>query len=257
MGLGRWLAGLANHAFPGKRRAALLLVANERTRRALPAGGARVVTLVENGVDVALWKPVDPEHLARPGRTRFVFLGRLVGWKAVDLLLEALAACAAEADVELEVIGDGEARAELEEQAAGLGLAGRVSFHGFLPQEACAARLREAHALVLPSLYECGGAVVLEAMAMGLPVIATQWGGPAEYLAEGGGLQVEPSSREAFVAGLADALRELAACPERRVQLGREARAVAVAGYDWERKIDRILELYREVLAQAGGGESA
>ena len=74
----------------------------------------------------------------------------------------------------------------------------RVIFHGFLPQKQCAELLAGFDALVLPSLHECGGAVVLEAMAMGLPVIATKWGGPVGTIChKNSGILIEPAGQNA------------------------------------------------------------
>ena len=125
-----------------------------------------------------------------------------------------------------------------------MGLSSVVDFSGWLSQEACAARLRDADVLVLPSLYECGGAVVLEAMAMGLPVIATAWGGPIDYLDSSCGILVKPDSRESLIAGFSDAMTKLATSPDLRIRLGRAGYARARENFDWERKIDQILEIY-------------
>lgn len=234
-------------AIPGKRRASALLVANERTRNALPPGvSRRVIELVENGVDLSLFSRQE-RAANRSARPRFAFMGRLVDWKAVDLLLEAVSLSVREVDLELDVLGDGSERARLEGRTRALGLSERVTFRGFLPQRECAAALGASDALVLPSLYECGGAVVLEAMAMGLPVIATRWGGPADYLDSETGILVEPSSREGFVHGLAAAMVRLARSPEERQRLGAAARGRVEERYDWEKKIDRIIEIYRLV----------
>ncbi len=237
---------------PGKRRATTLLVANERTRRALPAGCApHVLELVENGVDFTLFAP---RARQRPWSAlpRFAFVGRLVEWKAVDLLLAAAAKALARAQLELIIIGDGALRAGLEAQSRALGIEGRVTFTGFLTQEECAEQLADADALVLPSLYECGGAVVLEAMAMGLPVIATRWGGPADYLDDETGILVEPRGEEPFVEELAAALVRLADNWELRHRLGSAARMRVQEHFDWERKIDHILDIYRDAQERAG-----
>ena len=81
-----------------------------------------------------------------------------------------------------------------------------MTFAGFLSQGECAERLAASHALILNSLWECGGAVVLEAMAMQLPVIASDWGGPADYLDETCGILVTPTPRHDFATRLADAI---------------------------------------------------
>ena len=247
VGIARLASGLANRIAPGKRRAHALIVANERTRRALPGGvRGRVVELSENGVDLSLWSRGAPAEA--PVRT-FVFLGRLVDLKAVDVLLEAFARIPRRVPVRLEIVGDGPMRGAWEELAARLGLAERVAFLGWIPQSAAAERLRAADGLLLPSLHECGGAVVLEAMACGVPVVATAWGGPAEYLAGDCGILVEPSSRETLVAGFAAAVERLATSREERRRLGTNGRRRAVEAYDWERKVDRMLEIYSEAVA--------
>ncbi|HTN52309.1 MAG TPA: glycosyltransferase [Anaeromyxobacter sp.] len=254
IGVSRSFAALANLLVPGKRRAYALLVANERTRRALPRGVCRrVYPLVENGVDLALFRP--PQGARLPdGRTRFVFIGRLVRLKGLDLLLEAVARVGKAAALELHVLGDGPERPALEAHARRLGLQERVVFHGLLPQDRCAAILASSDGLVLPSLLECGGAVVLEAMAVGLPVIATRWGGPADYLDDETGVLVEPAGVAPFVEGLASAMARLAGSPELRARLGRAARRRVEERFDWERKIDRILEIYREAMEHAAAG---
>jgi glycosyltransferase involved in cell wall biosynthesis len=179
------------------------------------------------------------------GRCRFVFMGRLVDWKRVDLLLEACALLRG-LRFTLDVLGDGPLRAALEAQAKALDLSERVTFHGMLPQERCSALLAESDALVLPSLRECGGAVVLEAMACGLPVVATDWGGPADYLDADTGILVQPTSHAEFVSGLASAMRRLIEAPALRTQLGAAGRRRVEREFDWERKIDRMLEIYAE-----------
>jgi glycosyltransferase involved in cell wall biosynthesis len=240
----RKLSELLHRAFPGKLRASLLLVANERTRRSLPARArGRVVELVENGVDLSLWQP--KVHVERPGEpVRFVFSGRLVKLKAVDLLIRAMERAARDAAMTLEILGDGPERGSLEEQVRRARLQDRVRFRGWLEQPACAEAIRSADALVLPSLHECGGAVILEAMASGLPVICTDWGGPADYVDPTCGILVPPRSPEQFVDGLAEALLRLARSSPLRREMGRAGREKVCREFDWERKVDRILALF-------------
>jgi len=263
--LGRRFSSLLNRVMPGKREAAVVLVANDRTRQALPDGlkGA-VHTLVENGVDLGTWRPADARAggVAAGGTTHFVFMGRLVDWKAVDLLIEAFGRAAQRADMSLTIVGDGAQRAALESQARGLGLLaagdgpqpGHVWFAGWRPQAECAALLGRMDALVLSSLWECGGAVVLEAMAAGLPAIATRWGGPVDYLDEGCGRLIEPASREHLVEGFAAAMTELARDPDLSRSLGEAGRRKIEREFDWERKVDRVLQHYAEAIASARAG---
>jgi len=180
---------------------------------------------------------------------RLLFLGRLVDWKAVDLLLESANIAALEVCLKLTVVGDGSIRPELEAQAKRLGLDQCVEFLGWQTQQQCARLIREQDVLVLPSLFECGGAVVLEAMAVGLPVISTNWGGPADYLDESCGILVEPSSRDGLIKGFAAAIVRLAMDTELRARLGANGRQRVVERFDWQKKIDRIVEIYQEAIA--------
>jgi hypothetical protein len=248
--VGRASASLMNCLVPGKRQAALLLVANQRTRAALPTSLRRVPVemLVENGVDLGRF--AEASVRPHPGVPRFAFIGRLVDWKAVDILLEALAAARRTAPIALEIFGDGPQRHTLQQQAARLGLADAATFHGFVPQSELPARLALCDALVLPSLFECGGAVVLEAMALGLPVVATAWGGPADYLDDTCGILIEPKSEQQLVHDLASALIRLGQDPALRECLGHAGRKKVEAEYDWDKKVDRILTIYDRVIAE-------
>jgi len=259
--VGRAVASAMNWLMPGKRRAAALLVANQRTRDALPAGtSSNVITLVENGVDLSLWKQAPEQKPEDQDVARFVFLGRLVDWKAVDLLLTAFAAARSRARMSLLVIGDGAVAPSLKSlsnelalTAAAEGDESKVFFAGWMPQADCARKLRDQHCLVLPSLMECGGAVVLEAMSLGMPVIATAWGGPTDYLDPSCGVLVEPRSRDALVNGLADAMVRLAESPALRASMGQAGRDKVVREFDWEAKVDRMVEVYRSVMPREVG----
>jgi glycosyltransferase involved in cell wall biosynthesis len=247
--IGRASAGLVNRLIAGKMHASVLLVANERTRRALPyPRKGRVIEIAENGVDLELWRGFDGETPAR-ARARFVFIGRLVDWKRLDLVLRALVEIP---EAELEVIGDGVMRAPWTALAQELKVTDRIQWLGWLSQADCARRLGGATALVLPSIYECGGAVVLEAMACAIPVIAVAWGGPLDYIDASCGILVPPSSPESIIRGFVDAAKKLMADASLRAQLGAAGRRRVEQLFDWNKKVDRILEIYREALGESG-----
>lgn len=260
LGAGRASATLLNALMPGKRHSTILLVANRRTRNALPGGVCDAVfEVVENGVDLTLWQAPSGGHNTLQGdATTFVFMGRLVEWKAIDLLLRAFASARARAPMRLWILGDGPERVRLEVLAAGLGVAGESSdaigsahFAGWLSQTACVQALSEADCLVLPSLLECGGAVVLEAMSMAKPVIATAWGGPLDYLDQTCGVLVAPDSRNAIVDGFASAMVALAQSASTRRRLGEAGLTKVRNEYDWEMKVDQVLRLYGQAQKEA------
>lgn len=239
---------LVNGLLPGKRQAEVVLVANERTRSALPSGiRGKVIELVENGIDFGIWQGASVN--VESAIARFVFLGRLVDWKAVDVVIRALKMVPS---AELEVIGDGPMLNAWRKLAEELEVQERIHFAGWLPQEACAARLQGSLALVLPSTYECGGAVVLEAMAMGKPVIATRWGGPADYLDESSGILVEPTSYQHMVHGFAEAMAKLNASPELAQSMGAAGRERAIRDFDWQKKIQQVIGIYQALEDRPG-----
>lgn len=260
----RTMTNVMNGLIPGKRHASVVMVANKRSRLALPSGASgQVVEICENGVDFAVWDSgiaaLAPVNTPDVPLTRFVFTGRLVSLKAVDLLLRAFARAKDLAPMSLLIMGDGDERERLENLAGELGLLakheapGRVCFAGWLNQKECAEALAARDALVLPSLCECGGAVVLEAMALAKPVIATAWGGPLDYLDSECGILVPPTSPDALVDGLASALQTLACSPERREAMGQAAYRRVRAEFDWERKVDAVLDIYASALPTETG----
>jgi glycosyltransferase involved in cell wall biosynthesis len=251
--LAHLVTNLMNRLMPGKLHAAVVLVANERTRRALPSRlRGEVLTLVENGVDLSIWWPAEGARAER-GPIRVVFVGRLIDCKAVDLLLEAFRDVITRVPATLQLAGDGPQRRRWEAKARALGLEEVVQFLGWYAQEECAELLRRSDVLVLPSLHECGGAVVLEAMATGLPVVATNWGGPPDYLDESCGILVDPTSESSFVAGLADAITILATSPDLRSKMGHAGRERAVRDFDWDKKIESLLDIYGQLTRSDSG----
>ena len=126
-----------------------------------------------------------------------------------------------------------------------------VRFTGWLSQAACSDEFERVDCLVMPSLRDCGGSVVLEAMAMSKPVISTAWGGPLDYLDQSCAILVKPASRQHLVDGLADAMVRLAGAPIERADKGRAGRARIEAHYDWRLKAERMVSLYRQTLAAA------
>ena len=89
-------------------------------------------------------------------------------------------------------------------------------------------------------------------MSAARPVIATDWGGPADYLDASCGILVEPESREALVAGFAEGLQRLLHAPELGRAMGESGRRKVEAVYDWDKKIDMMLGVYAEALDGQG-----
>jgi glycosyltransferase involved in cell wall biosynthesis len=179
--------------------AALELAEEERARLVVPMG-----------VDVAGIELAVGERNPEPGR--FLFVGRLVEKKGLDVLLTALKYVPSGHVV---VIGDGPERARLETLALELGIAARVTFLGHQGQARVVQELRRAYAVVVPSRVARDGdrdttpLVMSEGMAAGVPVIASRVGGLPERIVSGqNGLLVEPDDVHALAEGLAQVLAD-------------------------------------------------
>ena len=129
------------------------------------------------------------------------------GAKGYDLLLRALALLDGRAH--LEIVGDGPRRGEYEALARELGVEERVRFAGLRPKAELAERMRSSDLFVLASRFENNPCVVLEAMASGLPVVATRVGGLRELVDERSGLLAEPSDPESLAKRIGEALDRL------------------------------------------------
>jgi glycosyltransferase involved in cell wall biosynthesis len=251
--LAYYFSNIVNVLIPGKRQANILLVANERTYQALPQTVSHnIIQLVENGVDTSLWGKMSKHSKINIKTPRFLYIGRLTQWKGVDLLLRSMKKVLNNCSAELCIIGDGEERSYLEDLSKELGISEAVSFLGYKTQKECAEELGRSTALALPSVYECGGAVVLEAMCAGLPVIATKWGGPVDYLTEDCGILVEPKSRSTLVAGFTDAMITLANNPSLCRRMGKNGQQRVTEEFDWNTKLDHILMIYNLLISKKG-----
>lgn len=130
---------------------------------------------------------------------RFLNIAAMLPWKNQRNLLHAFAAAFKDRrDVELRIGGDGAQRRQLENTALELGIGDRVTFLGILPRERVLAELQASDAFVLSSDFETFGVVLIEALAMGRPVIATDCGGPGEIVRAENGLLVPVGDRDAL-----------------------------------------------------------
>jgi glycosyltransferase involved in cell wall biosynthesis len=178
------------------------------------------------------------------GRPRIGYVGRLAAQKRADLLVRAFGRMRQPAS--LIVVGDGPERDRVRRLAVASPRAGRITMTGFVEHSAVPAVLASLDVLVLPSVYEEMGSVLVEAMVAGLPVVASDVGGIPEVVRQGEtGLLVPPGD----VAALTEALDRLAADPELRSRLAAGARTRS-RSYSWPHLAARVAGVYRQVLAR-------
>lgn len=214
---------------------------------------ATKVAVVPNGVPVPLEPPPDAARV--PGRV--VAVGQLVERKGLDVLIEAVARVRADPHVPSEavhavIVGDGPMRTDLAERARRLGAP--ITFRGALASAEVARELSAATLFALPSRAENLPMALLEAMAAGLPCVASAVGGVAEALAAGGDSAAGLTVPAGDVAALAEALGRLLSDREGRQAMGRRAHARALAHYGTATMAERWLTIYREAAASGGPG---
>jgi L-malate glycosyltransferase len=245
---------LSRFVFRVTRRIDRLIAISGEIREELVAHGYRPASIVRipNAVDVRNFRPAgDPEvgkrELDLQGRV-VSFVGRLDPQKGLLCLLEAWKAVTlAYPDARLLILGKGPQEAELRGAADRLGVSGRVAFVGERPDPR--PYFAASDVLVLPSIAEGMSNVLLEAMAMGVPCVATRIGGTVDVLRGGvTGLLVEPNNVPQLSQGLLGLLedRDLAR------RLGAAGRRAVEEAFSLDVVADRYVGLYRELLE--GGG---
>ena len=237
---GRRIAALLNFFIPGKKKAALLLAANERTYLALPSHEGRVEIMSENGVDADL-----PPSTPHEGPVAYIFVGRLIELKGVHYLIEAFQKICKQFPCRLHIVGDGPERSKLEDLAKHTP---NIIFHGQLPWKNCLKEIQESDVMIFPSMMDCGGAAVLEGMAYGKPVIATDWGGPPDYIDSQTGILISPLNDQQYIHDLSAAMEKLGNDRALREKMGQRGVTKVLHDYTWEAKIEKILNFYQQLV---------
>jgi sugar transferase (PEP-CTERM/EpsH1 system associated) len=209
--------------------------------------------VVPNGIDVRNFEHLPAKQQAR-AMLRLSFERMLIGTvarldpvKRLDVLLQAMQSLS---DVYAVVVGDGPERAQLEAMSERSGLAGRVHFAG--QQDEVRTWLAALDVFVLSSDWEGMPNAVLEAMAAGLPVVATAIGGMPQLVVDGvTGLLVPPRDPDALARAITRLLRE----PDLRHQMGQAGRERVKKRFTVERMVSKTEALYRELIAEKLGLE--
>jgi len=230
----------------GEHFAEAVLVITPRLRGLLLSNGVEEdrLHLIPPGVNPSLFEGPFEDPFEGVGRPRVLFVGRLAPQKGVRALVVA-AALIEDPSAWVLLVGDGPERKALERKAERIGVGDRVRFLGFFAHERLPAALAHADVLVLPSVYEELGTVLLEAMWAGLPIVASRTGGIPDVIEDGvNGLLVPPGEPEALARAIDRVLADRGLAY--RLSEGAQARA---KDYDWEVLAGRVLQVYRGVTA--------
>jgi glycosyltransferase involved in cell wall biosynthesis len=222
------------------RRAKAICAPSEGLKELSERTDPFLVQVVPNGVDTDLFQPA-PERRAKI--PTLLSVGRLHAQKNVGLLLNLVAAIKAKTAVRARIIGDGPERPSLEAAAAALGITKYVQFDGWLAREAVREAYQSATFLLHASSYEGMSNVILEALASGLPVVASKIPGNDELIEDGtNGFLFEPTTG---AAELADHILPLLQDQTNWNRLSTAARSTIESRFSWNHAADLYEKLLR------------
>ena len=249
-----WLSYVRNayKLLPGfgstRRNASAILIASRATWADMPEKyREKCLYIVENAIDPARFHRRRTRIASRP--IRAVFIGRFVPYKGADMLLEASADLIRSGSLVLDFVGDGPQAPRLRERVAQLQLPQNgVTFSGWVKHEQIQEKLVEADILTFPSIREFGGGVALEAMAVGVVPVVTNYGGLGELVTEQTGFLIPIGPRDQVVSHLRNTLTQLAANPSAIDAKSEAAYRRAHEQFTWDAKAAQVLRVYEWVM---------
>lgn len=218
----------------------------QKLRAMLAVSDDRIELLHENAVKKESLVKCAP---TRAGDTiRLLFVARLVPCKCTDIVIEAVSRLAEDVRrrTMLTIVGDGPERGKLEQLTRALNVSDRVRFTGWVQQPDTERYYRQSDIFCFPSVREFGGAVVLEAMAAGLPCIVADYGGIGEYVNQNTGFRIAPTSREQLLSQMVERIEDLARNDKLLAKMSLQAIERA-REFTWERKAARTIEIYAKL----------
>ncbi len=223
----------------------VIAVSHDVKRKICRSGiGEDKVTVIHNGVDISRFCP------SRSNKCGYniLWVGRMASEKGLEYLLQALKHISGQVpECMLTLVGDGQLRQELERTVNNLGLQTHVSFEGVRPHSSVSEYFRKADIFVLPSLREGFGIVLIEAMASGVPVIASRIGGIEDIVEDGvQGFLVEPKNAEQ----IAEKAMFLFAHEDVRRSFGEAGRKRVEESFTWEKMAEKTLDVYLKTMQE-------
>jgi glycosyltransferase involved in cell wall biosynthesis len=230
-----------------RKYSSAIIAGSHHTLDEMPAWAKdKCVYIPENAVDPARFNMARNHIASLPLKCAFV--GRLVPYKGADMLLEAAVEHLRDGKLLVKIIGDGPQREALEAMVENMGIRHAVQFCGWIPHTEVQQKLAECDFMALPSVREFGGGVVIEAMALGVPPLVADYGGPAELVNDQTGFRVKFSDKETLVAGFKQVIGNLIRTPEILGRLEAAGRAKVHRSLTWDAKARQIQQIYDAVL---------
>jgi glycosyltransferase involved in cell wall biosynthesis len=261
---GQWVLRKDPFYLRSQRRAGVILLCNREAAEAVPKSLRHKVQLFPvNGISADDLRIIAGEtqsqnpstetaHSLQPSSPRpfdVLYAGKLLGLKGVALGIRGFALFAKRhSDVRFSLVGDGPERARLEALIQELGVANCVQLKKWMPRSELLVVMRASDVFLFPSLRDGGGAVVVEAMAAGKPIVCMDLAGPGLHVTESCGIKITPQTPGQTAQGIADALERLYQDRELLARMGKAARHRVEEAYVLDKLGDRLRGIYENVL---------
>jgi glycosyltransferase involved in cell wall biosynthesis len=223
------------------RTAQVVTAPTQRAVQLLAENAVPSAVAVSCGIDLTRFPPLAPasDRLV----PHVLFVGRLDEEKRVDELLRAVHRLRGDVHVRVEIVGDGKCRRAWQGLAGRLGIAGDVTFHGHVDEDALIAAYRRADVFCMPGVAELQSLATMDALAAGIPVVAADAMALPHLVRPGETGWLYPPGD---ITALADRLRRLLVDPSARVRMGAAGRAL-IAQHTMDSTLDRFEVMYRSV----------
>lgn len=238
----------------GMKKAKAVLVCNEETKEKVKKFTKNIFDFPVNGISKEDLLPdrrpmIDDRKRSVENSFRVLFAGRFDPIKAIPLAVRAFAKFNKEYKNSIfEIIGDGPEKGRINREIEKAGIKNSVKLISWLPREELIERMRGADVFLFPSLRDGGGAVVIEAMASGVPVVCFNLAGPGFHIQNKWGIKIKAKNPEYAVIEMTKALEKLYLDSNLRIQMGINARKRAEEYYLWDHLGKRLQEIYKEAL---------
>jgi glycosyltransferase involved in cell wall biosynthesis len=243
---------LGRHLWTRRRcvkRARAILVCNRETREKIPEKFRSKVTYFPvNGMSEEDVGPVPRKRgMTRPFKV--MTAGRLHRLKGFALAVSAFHIFSQKNQrAEFEIVGEGNEHSALEKMIKEYGISGKVKISPWMKRDDLLKKMRRCDVFLFPSFRDGGGAVIIEAMAQGRPVVGLDVAGTGFHIDRKWGIKVKAGTPEQTAESLSQALDLLYRNEERRLKMGKAARKRVLDYYVWDRLGERMEKIYQEAL---------
>jgi glycosyltransferase involved in cell wall biosynthesis len=231
------------------RKAVAIIARTKESKDVFPARyHDKIDIMLETGISVAQLEQYTPARLRSGGAIKLVYTGRLIDTKNVSLALAAMAeVLKRRSDVIFTIVGDGPLKFSLIALAEHLGISKNVNFVGVISHSEVIDYLQESDIFVFPSLKEGGTWSLIEAMAVGLPVVCIDNAGMHIITDEQCAIRIKPSAATSMRQQMADAIIHLIDTPEQRMQMGASGRQRLQSTLLWQYKGEFMQRLFERL----------